>query len=158
MRTTYDHIPMLERVFDDVMRSAFGTATTAAQGYTPAIDVRADQARVVFHCDLPGVRREDLSLTLEGGVLTIKGQRKYQAGPEGEKVWLGRHYGAFSRSFSLPDGLDEAGLAAELADGVLTITVPKSPRAKPRRIEIRAGAEAKQLDASPEAKKGQGGG
>ncbi|HEU4412058.1 MAG TPA: Hsp20/alpha crystallin family protein [Polyangiaceae bacterium] len=157
MWNMFDPFPMFDRVFDDVMRSALGTAT-AAQNYSPAVDVRADDDKVVFHCDLPGVRRDDLSLTLENGVLTIKGERKYRAGSGQEKVWLGRSYGAFSRSFSLPEGLDEQGLSAELADGVLTITVPKHPKAKPRRIEIRGGSSPRQLESGEGNGNGQQGG
>lgn len=145
MWTMFDPFPAFDRVFDDVMRSAFGTATTS-RAFDPAIDVRADDDKVVFHCDLPGVRREDLSITLENGVLTLKGERKYHAGPDAERVWLGRSYGSFSRSFALPDGLDMQNLSAELVDGVLTVSVPKLPKAKPRRIEIGGGAAPKQLE------------
>lgn len=147
MWTMFDSFPVFDRVLDDVMRSALGTASAgASRNFSPAVDVRADDDKVVFHCDLPGVRHEDLSVTLEGGVLTIKGERKYDAGSGREKVWLGRSYGAFTRSFSLPDGLDEQNLTAELADGVLTVAVPKQPKAKPRRIEIRGGSSARQLE------------
>lgn len=151
MWNVFGSFPMFDRAFDDVMRTALGAAATG-QPYAPAIDVRADGEKVVFHCDLPGVRREDLSVTLENGVLTVRGERKYRAGPENERVWLGRCYGAFARSFTLPEGLNEQGLSAELADGVLTISVPKLPKATPRRIEIRSAAAPKRLES------GSGGG
>jgi HSP20 family protein len=93
----------------------------------------------VFHCDVPGVKQEDLEVTLENHVLTIKGTRRFD-GKESEQVMLGRGYGAFSRSFTLPDALDDDHLTANLADGVLTVRIPKEPKAQPRKIAIGSGA------------------
>lgn len=130
-------LPMLDRLFDDVMNDVASTAgpTRTQAAFSPAIDVRANTEEVVFVCDVPGLKAEDLEVTIESGTLTIKGQRKYQ-GSEKDRVWLGRGYGAFHKSFTLPDLVDADRMAADLADGVLTIRVPKKPEAKPRRIEI----------------------
>lgn len=143
MITTWDAVSTLDRMFDDVMGSAFGTATNPRM-FDPAIDVRANQHEVVFVCDVPGVKQEDLELTLENHALTIKGTRRFD-GKEKEQVMLGRAYGTFNRAFTLPDGLDEENLSANLADGVLTVRIPKHPKAKPRRIQIGIGTDAKQL-------------
>jgi HSP20 family protein len=99
------------------------------------IDVRANEDAIVFVADVPGIKQEDLEVTLDDGVLTIKGQRRYE-GTGKEKVWLGRSYGAFQRSFTLPETVDPEKLTADLADGVLTVRVAQLPRAKPRRISI----------------------
>jgi HSP20 family protein len=131
----------LDRVFDDVMGSMLGTARNL-RTFDPAIDVRTNDDAIVFVCDVPGIKQDDLEVTLENGVLTIRGTRKFESG-NGEQVVLGRAYGAFSRSFTLPEYVDENNLSAELADGVLTIRVGKHPKAKPRRIQI--GAPPKQL-------------
>lgn len=142
--------PMLDRLIDDVMNDVSGTAfgrTGTQSNYSPAIDVRANDREIVFACDVPGLKDEDLEVTLESDVLTIKGQRRYQGG-EKDRVWLGRSYGAFARSFTLPDGVDPEKMSAELADGVLTIRIPKHPKAMPRRIPI--GGGAKQLEAKNE--------
>ncbi len=147
MLTAWNAIPMLDRLFDDVMNGAAGTSlgTASAQHpYVPAIDVRTNVDEVVFVCDVPGVKESDLEITLESGTLTIRGRRRYEGG-EKDQVWLGRSYGAFERSFTLPDTIDESGLAAGLADGVLTIRVPKKPQAKPRRIPIGGGDTTKRL-------------
>jgi HSP20 family protein len=139
--------PMLDRLIDDVMNDVSGTAfgRNGTQNiHAPAIDVRANDEEIVFVCDVPGLKQEDLEVTLEADVLTIKGQRRY-AGSEKDRVWLGRSHGAFARSFTLPDGVDPEKMSADLADGVLTLRVPKHPRAKPRRIAIASGA--KQLEA-----------
>lgn len=142
MLTTWG-FPMLDRLIDDVMKDVSGTAfgrTGSSSTYAPAIDVRANDEEIVFACDVPGLKQEDLEVTLESDVLTIKGQRRYHGG-EKDRVWLGRGYGAFERSFTLPDGVDPENMAAELADGVLTIRVPKHPKAKPRRIAIGGGTK-----------------
>jgi HSP20 family protein len=143
MLTTWNAVSTLDRLFDDVMGSAFGTATNN-RNYDPAIDVRANDREVVFVCDVPGVKRDDLDITLENHVLTIKGARKFDRN-DNEQVMLGRSYGAFSRSFTLSDSLDEDHLAANLSDGVLTIRIPKHAKAKPRKIQIGGGSDTKQL-------------
>lgn len=144
MLTAWNAFPMLDRLFDDVMQDVSGTAHGTAATYSPAIDVRANDDEIVFVCDVPGLKHEDLDVTVEGGVLTIKGQRRYE-GNGNDRVWLGRSYGAFTRSFTLPDLVDADKLTADLSDGVLTISVPKQPKAKPRRIEIGRGNGHKQL-------------
>lgn len=126
-------VSMLDRLFDDVMSDVRGTASGAT--YSPAIDVRANDEEIVFVCDVPGVKQEDLEVTIDKGVLTIKGQRRYE-GNEKDRVLLGRAYGSFARSFTLPEGVDADRMAAELADGVLTLRVPKQPKPQPRRITI----------------------
>jgi HSP20 family protein len=150
MLTLWNDAPLLEsfdRVFDDVMRSAFGTTGAAikAQSFQPAVDVRSDDDKIVFEVDVPGMKHEDLEVTLDNQVLTIKGTRKLQSGDDKQRVLLGRCYGSFSCSYTLPEGIDAEHLTASLADGVLTVTVPKLPQAKPRRILIGNGSQAKQL-------------
>jgi HSP20 family protein len=130
-------------MFDDVMGSAFGTATSNLT-FNPAIDVRASDTEITLFCDVPGVRQEDLEITLANRLLTIKGMRRFD-GSQTQQVLLGRTYGSFSRSYTLPETLDEEKLAAELADGVLTIRIPKLPKAQPRKIQISVGSDTKQL-------------
>jgi HSP20 family protein len=143
MLTAWNAMSALDRMFDDVMGSAFGTATSP-RTFDPDVDIRASEDEVVFECDVPGLKDEDLEVTLENHVLTIKGKRRFDT-KANEQVILGRTYGAFRRSFQLPDYLDEANLQAALADGVLTIRIPKHPQAKPRKIAIGSGPAPKQL-------------
>jgi HSP20 family protein len=143
MLTAWDAVSTLDRLFDDVMGSTFGTATNS-QAFDPSIDVRANENEMVFICDVPGVKKEDLEVTLENHVLTLKGTRKFES-REDEQVMLGRAYGAFKRAFTLPDYLDDTNLDAHLADGVLTIRIPKYAQAKPRKIQIGTGSSSKQL-------------
>jgi len=139
---------MLDRLFDDVMTGIAGTAFGAdasTRAFSPAVDVRANDDEIVLVADVPGVKKEDLEVTFEDGVLTIKGQRRYE-GTDKEKVWLGRCYGAFERSFTLPETVDAERLTADLADGVLTIRVPRQPKAKPKKIAINDHASPPRLE------------
>ena len=141
-------IPMLDRLVNDVMSDVTGTAlgndrSRVEGAFQPAIDVRASEDEFVFECDVPGMKQEDLEITLEGGRLTIKGQRSYHGG-QSDKVWLGRSYGRFTRSFTLPNLIDGERLTATLDNGVLTLRLPKLAQAKPRRITI-GGDSSKQL-------------
>jgi HSP20 family protein len=141
MMDTWETVNALDRILDDVMHRSVGTATNP-RSFVPAIDVRTSEEEVVLQCDLPGVRQEDLELMLENHRLTIKGHRKFDA-KDDEHVVIGRAYGTFSRVVSLGETLDDEHLSAQLADGVLTVRIPKQPKAKPRKIQI--GVTSKQL-------------
>ena len=143
MITLWNATPAFDRVFDDVMRSAFGGYGTVTQ-FTPAVDVRSQEEAIVFHVDVPGVKRDDLTVTLEHRRLTIKGARKLSAS-EREQMSLGRAYGEFELAYTLPESIDSEALSADLMDGVLTIRVGKQAKAQPRRIQIGSGSEHEQL-------------
>ncbi|MGA7119952.1 MAG: Hsp20/alpha crystallin family protein [Polyangiaceae bacterium] len=130
-------------MFDDVMGSMLGTATST-RTFDPSIDVHASDDEVVLLCDVPGIKQDDLEVTLENHVLSIKGTRKFE-GKENEQVMLGRAYGSFNRSYTLPEYVDDDNLTARLADGVLTIRIPKQAKAKPKKIPIANGQDSKQL-------------
>lgn len=143
MLNTWNAVAALDRMFDDVMGSAFGAATNS-RAFDPAVDVRASDTEVCLTWDMPGINHQDLEITLANHVLTVKGARRFD-GKENEQVMLGRPYGSFTRAYTLPESLDEQKLSAELADGVLTVRIPKLPEARPRRIQISAGSAPKQL-------------
>jgi HSP20 family protein len=142
MLTRWDAVSTLDRMFDDVMGSMLGAATSA-RTFDPSIDVHASDSEVVFVCDVPGIKQDDLEITLDHHVLTIKGARKFE-GKQSEQVMLGRAYGSFNRSYTLPDSVDGENLTAHLADGVLTIRIPKHAKAKPKKIPI-TGSDSRQL-------------
>jgi HSP20 family protein len=135
MLNAWDPVRLLDRMVDDVMHGSFGTATNA-RNYAPDVDVRSSEDRVLFYFDVPGVKKEDIEITLENGVLTVKGSRKFDPGTAKEQLLLGRSYGTFTRSFSLPENMDDEKLTANLTDGVLAVEIPKLQKAKPRRIQI----------------------
>jgi HSP20 family protein len=128
---------MLDRLFDDVMTGAIGASVSpsSARTFSPAVDLRANEEEIVVSADLPGVEEKDVEISVEAGVLTIKGKRNYE-GNSKDKVWLGRNYGSFARSFTLPDTVDPERISAELANGVLTVRIAQQPRLKPRKITI----------------------
>src|SRR6187549_3323602 len=97
MRATWNAISPIDRVFDDVMGSMLGTATSP-RTFEPAVEVRTNDDEVVFLCDVPGIKNDELEITVENHVLTIRGARKFES-KDGEQVMLGRAYGSFSRSF-----------------------------------------------------------
>ena len=130
--------PMLDRLLDDVMTGVSGTALghqSSVRSFSPAIDVRANDEEIVFTADVPGFKEEDLEITFEKNVLSLKGQRRYEGNGK-DKVWLGRSYGAFEKTFTLPETADGEHLTANLADGVLTIHVAQLPKAQPKKITI----------------------
>jgi HSP20 family protein len=129
-------------MLDDVMGSMLGAATST-RTFDPSIDVHASDSEVVFVCDVPGIKQDDLEITLDHHVLTIGGARKFE-GKESEQVMLGRAYGSFNRSYTLPDSVDGENLTAHLADGVLTIRIPKHAKAQPKKIPI-TGGDSRQL-------------
>jgi len=143
MLNTWNAVATLDRMFDDVMGSAFGTATNS-RTFEPAVDVRTSDTEVALACDMPGVKPEDLEVTLADRVLTVKGTRRFDS-KDNERVMLGRAYGTFTRSYTLPETLDEQHVTAELADGVLTVRIPRLPEAQPRKIPINQGPTPKRL-------------
>ena len=132
------------RVFDDVMRSALGTATNV-NAFEPAIDVTASDDGILVVCDVPGMRKEDLEITVENRTLSLKGTRRFD-NDQGEQVLLGRSYGAFSRAFALSDHVDTEQLQAELADGVLSIRLPTRPQPAARKVAITSPSEPKRME------------
>ena len=151
----WNAFPIFDRLLDDVMTGVGGTAfgaTSPVRGFSPAIDVRANEAEIVLLADVPGLKHEDIEISLEQGVLTIKGQRRYDGNGK-DKVWLGRSYGAFERSFTLPETADADRLSADLSDGVLTIRVAKTPKAKPKKITISTRSAPRLEPEDPDPKK-----
>ncbi len=124
------------RLMDDFFTRAFGNGQTVT-GWVPPLDVRETEDEYVVLVDLPGVKQEDVSVELVDNVLTISGTRVPAAG---EQAWRNeRPYGSFTRSLTLPQGIESDAIAATYTDGVLTLHVPKPAQHKPRRIEIGSG-------------------
>jgi HSP20 family protein len=107
--------------------------------WAPAADVSETEAEYLIKADLPEVRKEDVSITVQDGVLTLSGERKQEKHAESEKLHrVERSYGSFLRRFSLPENADEQGIRAESKDGVILIHIPKHKvvEPQPRQIEI----------------------
>jgi HSP20 family protein len=126
----------IERVFRDVLGSAMADPATAG-AFSPALDVEEDEDAFTLHVELPGVKPDDVEITLEENVLTIAGERRfYDARDENGFRRVERSFGRFHRAVRLPDRVRSDDVAAAYTDGMLRITVPKAEEAKPRRISI----------------------
>jgi HSP20 family protein len=111
----------------------------AGLDWAPAADVSETEAEYLIKADLPEVRKEDVSITVQDGVLTLSGERRQEVRAENEKVHrVERAYGSFARRFALPENADEQSIRAESRDGVILIRIPKQKvvQPQPRQIEI----------------------
>lgn len=138
----------LRREIDRLFEDAFGGNASGGAGnsggrqggqsFVPAVDAREEEQAIVLHMDLPGVRPEDVELSVENGLLTVRGQRHQQRkeGQESRYQFVERSYGSFTRQFHLPTGVDESQISADFNHGELTITIPKPQQPQPRRIQI----------------------
>ena len=105
--------------------------------WAPRVDIKEDDKRFVILADIPGIDPADIEVSMDKGVLTIKGQRKQETAEEGTRFTrLERAHGAFLRRFTLPDGADAEGITAHGRHGVLEVSIPKRAEAAPRRITI----------------------
>lgn len=111
---------------------------TPATDWMPAVDVTEEESRYVLHADVPGVDAKDIDITLENGVLTIRGRREASATDERSGYRrVERSYGAFFRRFTLPDTADAEKISAQSRNGVLELVIPKQPKVQPRRITVK---------------------
>lgn len=132
----FDLHRQVNRLFDDLFEQDAGTGGFARGGMTvPAIDVHQSEDQLELSAELPGVREEDIDLSIEDGVLTLRGEKKYSRTDE-ERGYSERRYGTFERRITLPGNIDEEKCSADFRDGVLTITMPKSEKARGRRIPL----------------------
>lgn len=108
--------------------------------WVPSVDVSETDGEYQIKAEIPDVKKEDVKVIVEDGVLTIQGERKREKEEKGKKYHrVERSYGSFVRSFTLPDLVDEEMVKAEFKDGVLNLQLPKSEKAKPKAIEITVG-------------------
>jgi HSP20 family protein len=118
--------------------------TTEAHLYAPAFEVKETKESFVFKADLPGIKEEDVEVSLTGNRLTINGKRDAEKEEKSDTFYTyERSYGSFTRSFTLPDKVDAEHVRAELQNGELTVVIPKTPAAVAKRIPVGAGDKPK---------------
>ncbi len=106
--------------------------------WTPACDVYESDNEVVVKAELPGMNKENVKVSIEDNVLTLQGERKFEEETKRENYHrVERRYGAFTRSFTLPNYVDATKIKAEFKDGLLNVVLPKRPEAKPKQIEVK---------------------
>jgi len=112
----------------------------AVPEWAPLVDISEDDKEYLIKVELPDVKREDVKVTAEEGTLTIMGERKFEKEEKGKRYHrVERAYGSFGRSFSLPDDASPAKVRAEFKDGVLTVHLVKTEKAKPQQIDVKVG-------------------
>src|SRR4028118_1764473 len=146
-RGFYDMQSEMNRLFDE----AFGSLARGGgrrevdetTRWAPALDVLHEDGDIVVRAELPGVKLEDVDITIHNGVLTISGERKAEEQREGSSYYVReRRYGSFRRSMTLPQGVDESRIKARFDGGVLEVRVSGAAAVQePRRIQIEAGDE-----------------
>jgi len=140
----------MNRLFDSFFGAQNGQ-TGISRRWVPAMDLVEVGDALVLKADLPGLSREDVSIEVKDGVLTISGERKDEHEDKADGYYrVERTFGSFSRTLTLPKGIDAEGIAADFADGVLEVKIPKPEERKPYRIEIGEPAEERSIDGRAE--------
>jgi HSP20 family protein len=141
MLTRYDPLRDLFRLQDVLSRNfddRLGQQSGESVGWAPSCDIFEDGEGVTLHFELAGVDPKNVDIRFENGVLTMRGERKLEKEEKKENYHrIEMQYGSFSRSFSLPGTVDADKIRAESKNGVLTVTLPKKPEAKPRPIQVK---------------------
>lgn len=145
----------IDRLFDSVMSGmrpiGFDDDTRIAR-WVPPMDVEEQDDTIRLTFEVPGVNPNEVNVSVENGVLTVSGEKKYERETGDEKKgnrFVERRYGRFERTIALPPSVDADKISAHYDDGVLTLELPKAPESRRRKIEIRSGsgkAEQKKLD------------
>jgi len=134
---------IFERFFDGAFGGGFlpsfwNADLAPAQGWFPRVDVKETEGALEFLAEVPGLKKDQVSLTIEDNVLTISGERQFGRDEKKEDYHrIERSYGKFTRSFALPTNVDAAKAEAKFEDGLLEVRVPKSDAARPRKVAIR---------------------
>lgn len=137
-RELEDMSDRLNRVFARPAVRTGGKETLTVADWIPVVDISESEGEYVIKAELPEVKKEDVKVTVEDGVLTIQGERRQEKEEKGKRFHrVERSYGSFVRSFSLPESVDESATKAEYKDGVLTLHLPKSEKVKPKAIDVK---------------------
>jgi HSP20 family protein len=131
----------MNRIFEDTFRAGSRPGAeddwSLGGSWAPAVDIYEHDGNLVLKAELPGIDPKDVDVRVENNVLTLRGERKFDPEAKRESCHrVERAYGTFSRSFTLPNVVDTAGIKAEYRDGVLRVTMPKREEAKPKQIQV----------------------
>ena len=141
----------MNRLFNTVVDAPAGNAGTLRR-WMPAMDLVESDDHYVLRADLPGMREEDVAIEFEDNVLSISGERKAEHEDRKEGFYrVERAFGAFSRTLTLPKGIDPEAISAGFENGVLEVRIPKPEESKPRKISIAVGDQQKTIEGSETA-------
>ena len=132
-------LTQLQKELEQMRSDVSGDGSSATAEWAPAVDIKEESDRFVLHADLPGVKPAEIDVSMENGVLTIKGEKKTEAKTEKEGYKrIERTYGSFYRRFSLPDTANPDAISAASKQGVLEISIPKRESVQPKKINVLA--------------------
>jgi HSP20 family protein len=128
----------LNRIFGRTAgRTESDNEMLAVADWMPSVDISETDAAYLIKGEIPGVKKEDVKVTIQDGMLTIQGERKMEKEEKDKKFHrVECSYGSFMRSFRVPDDADESAVKAEFKDGMLNVTLPKSAKSKPKSINV----------------------
>ena len=132
----YEPWSLLNRLQRELEQGSAEGSTATAE-WAPAVDIKEEADKFVLHADIPGVKPEEIDISMEAGVLTIKGEKNIEATTKKENYKrVERTYGSFYRRFSLPDTANAEAISAASKNGVLVITIPKQEAVQPKKISV----------------------
>jgi HSP20 family protein len=133
----------IEEMFDRYTRGPgwhgrWGQDLIATGDWTPRVDISETDNEFVIKAEIPDVKKEEVKVSVDNGVVTIQGERKHEKEEKGKKIHrVERYYGKFVRSFTLPDNVDETKIKANFKDGMLNLQIPKTAAAKSKAVEVK---------------------
>ena len=137
MLSVWDPFADLNRIQREFEKSYFGPRSRA--DFAPPVDVHEDAESLVLRAELPGLRKEDVDISIDSNVLTLKGERKLEKEEQGRRYHrVERAYGTFLRQFQLSNNIDTSKIDAQLTDGILTVRLAKREELKPRKIDVKS--------------------
>ena len=146
----FQEMETLHSRLSNILNRTFGRVPVRGEGegeqsitvanWAPLVDITEDDKEYVIKAELPEVRKEDLKVSVENGVLLLSGERKFEKEEKGRRYHrVERAYGSFTRSFTVPDDADPEKVNAEFKDGILRIHLAKSEKARPKQIDVKIG-------------------
>ncbi len=138
LAVAFDRLTGVRNELDKVFESSFGSffrPLGSLNRWNPAVDVYQDNDQYTVHAELPGLKKEEIEISLNGDTLTIAGERKHEANADGGSR-TERYFGKFQRSLTLPVAVNSEKVTATYKDGILKILLPKAEEAKPKQIPI----------------------
>ena len=151
----YDPFRELRSLQDDMNRLFLSNFSRGSEegfmsgAWSPSVDIFENKENLVIEADLSGMKRDDVDVSIENNILTLRGERKFEKKDDGDNYHrVERSYGSFSRSFTLPQTVTSEGAAADFSNGVLRVTLKKREETKARKIEItgESAAETKTIE------------
>jgi HSP20 family protein len=128
----------IDRLFDSPLNALSSDSQQFLSGWAPAVDLHEERDHLVLRAELPGMKKEDIDISLHGDVLTLSGERKEEKEYEKAETYRSERFlGKFQRIFTLPVAVDANKVQASYRDGILTVHLPKSEEAKPKQIDVK---------------------